>query len=147
MPWTLTVLMVRSFSAGRSDSLTPLKTFLDSVAAVADFLHSFLNRWGKRFATLKEKTRIAKAMFSHVTCPGSRCSRMLAADYNGTRPHSQLGWSTPSEFALSFHPRRDLALRYAKGSARQLPSLTSPNRAIQTPGANSPLDKTWGQGH
>jgi hypothetical protein len=53
--------MVRSFSAGRSDSLTPLKTFLDSVAAVADFLHSFLNCWGKRFATLKEKTRIAKA--------------------------------------------------------------------------------------
>jgi putative transposase len=39
------------------------------------------------------------------------------ADYNGTRPHSQLGWSTPSEFALSFRPRRDLALRYAKGSA------------------------------
>src|SRR2546423_1068936 len=28
---------------------------------------------------------------------------------------------------------------------RQLPSLPPPNRAIQTPGANSPLDKTWGQ--
>jgi putative transposase len=39
------------------------------------------------------------------------------AGYNGARPHSQLGWSTPSEFALSFHPRRDLALRYAKRSA------------------------------
>jgi putative transposase len=38
-------------------------------------------------------------------------------DYNGSRPHSQLGWKTPSEFAFSFHPRRDLALRYAKGSA------------------------------
>jgi putative transposase len=39
------------------------------------------------------------------------------ADYNGSRPHSQLGWKTPSEFAFTFHPRRDLALRYAKGSA------------------------------
>ncbi len=38
-------------------------------------------------------------------------------DYNGSRPHSRLGWKTPSEFAFSFHPRRDLALRYAKGSA------------------------------
>jgi len=38
-------------------------------------------------------------------------------DYNGSRPHSQLGWRTPSEFAFTFHPRRELALRYAKGSA------------------------------
>jgi putative transposase len=41
-------------------------------------------------------------------------------DYNGSRPHSRLGWKTPSEFALSFHPRRDLALRYAQ-------SLTPPD--------------------
>ncbi|MET4221984.1 transposase InsO family protein [Bradyrhizobium sp. LB14.3] len=27
------------------------------------------------------------------------------ADYNHTRPHSQLGWRTPSEFALTCHPR------------------------------------------
>ena len=39
------------------------------------------------------------------------------ADYNGSRPHSQLGWKTPSEYAFTFHPRRDLALRSAKGSA------------------------------
>jgi putative transposase len=38
-------------------------------------------------------------------------------DYNGSRPHSRLGWKTPSEFALHYHPRRDLALRCAKGSA------------------------------
>ena len=38
-------------------------------------------------------------------------------DYNDARPHSQLGWKTPSEFASIFHPRRDLALRYADGSA------------------------------
>ena len=39
------------------------------------------------------------------------------ADYNDARPHSQLGWRTPSEFAVTCHPRRDLALRYAEGSA------------------------------
>ena len=39
------------------------------------------------------------------------------ADYNDARPHSQLGWRTPSEFAFTLHPRRDLALRYAEGSA------------------------------
>ncbi|WP_407062480.1 transposase [Bradyrhizobium sp. 44] len=39
------------------------------------------------------------------------------ADYNDTRPHSQPGWRTPSGFAMTCHPRRDLALRYAEGSA------------------------------
>jgi putative transposase len=39
------------------------------------------------------------------------------ADYNDRRPHSKLGWKTPSEFAFTFHPRRNLALRYAKCSA------------------------------
>ncbi|MCP3476613.1 IS3 family transposase [Bradyrhizobium sp. CCGUVB1N3] len=39
------------------------------------------------------------------------------ADYNDARPHSQLGWKTPSEFAFTCNPRRDLALRYADGSA------------------------------
>lgn len=38
-------------------------------------------------------------------------------DYNERRPHSKLGWQTPQAFAESFHSRRDLALRYAKGSA------------------------------
>jgi putative transposase len=38
-------------------------------------------------------------------------------DYNNARPHSQLGWKTPSEFAVTRNPRRDLALRYAEGSA------------------------------
>jgi len=43
-----------------------------------------------------------------------RCWR---TDYNDARPHSRLGWKTPSEFAFTCHPRRDLALRYAEGSA------------------------------
>ncbi|RWH74829.1 MAG: IS3 family transposase [Mesorhizobium sp.] len=39
------------------------------------------------------------------------------ADYNTARPHSQIAWQTPAEFAATFNPRRSLALRYAKGSA------------------------------
>lgn len=38
-------------------------------------------------------------------------------DYNGSRPHSKLGWQTPDEFALTFHTRRALALRNTKNPA------------------------------
>jgi len=38
-------------------------------------------------------------------------------DYNERRPHSKLGWQTPQDYAAAFRPRRDLALRYADGSA------------------------------
>ncbi|WP_315804875.1 MULTISPECIES: IS3 family transposase [unclassified Bradyrhizobium] len=43
--------------------------------------------------------------------------RCWQADYNDGRPHSQLGWKTPSEFASTCNPRRDLALRCVEGSA------------------------------
>lgn len=39
------------------------------------------------------------------------------ADYNFNRPHSRLGWQTPAEYADTFNPRRDLALRSMQGSA------------------------------
>lgn len=38
-------------------------------------------------------------------------------DYNVTRPHSRLGWMTPSEYANTFNPRRELPLRSIAGSA------------------------------
>ncbi|WP_394260528.1 IS3 family transposase [Xanthobacter autotrophicus] len=38
-------------------------------------------------------------------------------DYNTDRPHSKLGWQTPSAFASTFHPRRDQTLRNMNGSA------------------------------
>jgi putative transposase len=62
-----------------------------------------------------------------------RCWR---ADYNDARPHSQLGWKTPAEFAFSLHPRRDLALRYAKGSA---PAPVAPTAHAGNPDATSEL--------
>jgi putative transposase len=37
-------------------------------------------------------------------------------DYNENRPHSGLGWQTPTEFAETF-PRRGPALRKADGFA------------------------------
>ena len=61
---------------------------------------------------------IERAKPKMIVCDnGSEALGCWRADYNGLRPHSQLGWKTPSEFAFTFHPRRDLALRYAKGSA------------------------------
>jgi hypothetical protein len=65
-------------------------------------------------------------------------------DYNGSRPHSRRGWKTPSEFAFTFHPRRELALRYAKGSAPGPGVPHCPTGQIQRLGANGKLDKTWG---
>ena len=42
--------------------------------------------------------------------------RRWRADYNDARPHSRLGWQTPSEFARTF-PRRETALRNPTSSA------------------------------
>jgi putative transposase len=39
------------------------------------------------------------------------------SDYNGSRPHSQLNWQTPNEFASTFTARRALALRKMESSA------------------------------
>lgn len=41
-------------------------------------------------------------------------------DYNTTRPHSKLGWQTPTGFASTFHPLRDQTLRTLHGSASAL---------------------------
>ena len=61
-------------------------------------------------------------------------ARMLLAgwqaDYNRSRPHSQLGWQTPDEFASTFNPRRAPALRHTKGSAPA--PVASPARQGQT---------------
>jgi len=48
------------------------------------------------------------------------------SDYNTERPHSQLGWQTPSVFASTFTPQRALAPRYATSTAPE--HLASPAR-------------------
>lgn len=40
-------------------------------------------------------------------------------DYNGNRPHSQINWQTPNEFASTFTPQRALALHRTESSAPQ----------------------------
>jgi putative transposase len=42
---------------------------------------------------------------------------MLARRLQRLTPQFQLEWKTPSEYAFTCNPRRDLALRYAEGSA------------------------------
>jgi putative transposase len=57
-----------------------------------------------------------ETLFSSLT----QAQAMLAGwrrDYNTTRPHSALDWSTPAAFAATFHPRRAPALRLTMGSA------------------------------
>ena len=74
------------------------------------FIESFNGRLRDELLNGTLFTSLAQARVALGYCVGGR-------DYNGSRPHSRLGWKTPSEFAFSFHPHPDLALRYAKGSA------------------------------
>ncbi len=68
------------------------------------------------------------------------------SDYNGSRPHSGLGWQTRPPSPQPSTP--DGICRCAKPEApRQIPPLTPPNRPNPTAGANSPLDRSWGQRH
>jgi putative transposase len=56
-------------------------------------------------------------MDREARAPGRFRGCSVAELYNTARPHSQIAWQTPAEFASTFNPRRSLALRYAKGSA------------------------------
>ncbi len=55
------------------------------------------------------------------------------SDYNTARPHYQIAWQTPDEFASTFTPRRSLALRNANGSA-QAPAASSAQQGKATAG-------------
>jgi putative transposase len=57
-----------------------------------------------------------ETLFSSL--PAARASLIKwRIDYNGSRPHSQLDWQTPNEFASTFTPRRATALRNMESSA------------------------------
>ncbi|SPP98517.1 Putative Transposase [Bradyrhizobium vignae] len=68
------------------------------------------------------------------------------ADHNDTRPLAARMENTPSEFAVTCNPRRDLALRYADGSTRNIvgPRTLCPatSRLAQWRSANQ-FDKRW----
>lgn len=57
-----------------------------------------------------------ETLFSSLTHARAALA-LWRADYNGSRPHSQLGWQTPIEFASTFNPHRAPALRHIKSSA------------------------------
>ncbi len=74
------------------------------------------NRFIERFNGRLRDELLNETLFS----PPSHARAVLAlwyADYSGSRPHSQLGWQTPDEFASTFNPRRALTLRNANSSA------------------------------
>jgi putative transposase len=52
------------------------------------------------------------------------------SDDNTERPHSQLGWRTPADFASTFTLRRALAPRYAKSTTPE--HVASPARTEAT---------------
>jgi putative transposase len=68
-------------------------------------------------------------------------------DYNHHRPHSRLGWLTPSEFARTATPAQAMAIgaAYSEGSAPM--AIAQPaQQGISTVRANSKLDRSSGQG-
>jgi len=58
--------------------------------------------------------RLRDEMLNETLFPSLSYARIALrewrADYNGNRPHSRLGWLTPTEYATTFTPRRGLAL-------------------------------------
>jgi putative transposase len=60
-------------------------------------------------------------------------------DHNTARPHSQLGWSTPADFAAAFVSRRALALRSASDSA-PIPVASPAHSGIPTAGYGLPAE-------
>lgn len=60
------------------------------------------------------------------------------ADYNEARPHSQLGWKTPSELAFTCHPRRGAGSALFRGLRASSRRCHRPIGQIQPPGGTSP---------
>mgnify|MGYP001807754631 CR=1 FL=1 len=66
-----------------------------------------------------------ETLFSSLAQARTALANWLS-DYNTERPHSQLGWQTPSVFASTFTPRRALAPRYATSTVPE--PVASPAR-------------------
>jgi len=85
------------------------------------FIESFNGRLRDEF--------LNETLFSSLNQARSALSNWRS-DYNDHRPHSGLGWLTPSEFAQTLNPRRDAGLSSRNGSAPQ-PAATAQNTPTQ----------------
>ena len=65
--------------------------------------------------------RLRDELLNETLFPSLHHARVTLAawrkDYNTERPHSRLGWQTPTEFAQTFTPQRGLTLRNPQSSA------------------------------
>ncbi|RDE08860.1 transposase [Pelagibacterium lacus] len=85
--------------------------------------------------------RLRDEMLNETLFPSLSYARIALrewrADYNGNRPHSRLGWLTPTEYATTFTPRRDLALR-SMVSSSPTARLRRPCEVFARPNAKRP---------
>ncbi|MER0240140.1 IS3 family transposase, partial [Fulvimarina sp. MAC8] len=65
-----------------------------------------------------------ETLFSSMTQARQKLA-FWQADYNTARPHSGIGWNTPTEFAATYRTRRDLALDSTDGSAPKPAAYTA----------------------
>jgi len=87
--------------------------------------------------------RLNETLFSSVAQARTALANWCS-DYNTERPHSQLGYETPSVFASTFSPRRALARRYATSTAPE--PVASPARTGSlTAGNELSADRNGGQ--
>jgi putative transposase len=90
---------------------------------------------GRRFrilAVVDDCTRECLTLFTSLA-QARVANALWRTDYNTARPHSQIAWQTPEEFASTFTPRRSLALRCANGSA-QAPAASPAQQGKTTAG-------------
>ena len=85
-----------------------------------------------------------ETLFSSLTHARSALSNWRS-DYNDHRPHSGLGWMTPAKFAQTINPRR-MRCCAAEMAPHRNPPLLPQLQQPKTAGANSKLNRTWGQG-
>jgi putative transposase len=81
--------------------------------------------------------RLRDELLNETLFPSLAAARVILAnwraDYNANRPHSRLGWLTPSEYARTLTPRRDQALRAMEGSAPAPVDLTAQTGTTNRP--------------
>jgi putative transposase len=80
--------------------------------------------------------RLRDGLLNETLFPSLNHARATLAawrmDYNTERPHSRLGWQTPTEFAQTFTQQRGLTLRNPQSSAPAPVAQTAQESKTQT---------------